>query len=79
MGAIDRGVREIRRLAVRAAGEQRAQGTLEYALVFCMLLAIVLGLAATWKAGEQGLFARLVEDAASHGLDPLGVLDILLY
>lgn len=44
-----------------------------------MLLAIVLGLAAIWKAGEQGLFARLVEDAASHGLDPLGVLDILLY
>lgn len=63
----------------RLLGERSAQGTLEYALVVCALLALVTGLAAIWKAGDEGLFARLVEDAASHGLDPWGLVDIILY
>ena len=63
----------------RLLGERDAQGTLEYALVVCALLALVTGLAAIWKAGDEGLFARLVEDAASHGLDPQGLVDIILY
>ena len=59
--------------------ECRAQGTLEYAITFSALLAIIVGLGALWQAGERGVFARLVEQAASHVLGALGALDIALY
>lgn len=56
-----------------------AQGTLEYAITFSALLAVIVGLGALWQAGERGVFARLVEQAASHVLGALGALDIALY
>ena len=59
--------------------EGRAQGTLEYAITFSALLAVIVGLGALWHAGERGVFARLVEQAASHVLGALGALDIALY
>lgn len=59
--------------------EGRAQGTLEYAITFSALLAVIVGLGALWQAGERGVFARLVEQAASHVLGVLGALDIALY
>lgn len=62
-----------------AAGEESAQATVEYALVSVATLAIVVGLAALWRAGENGVLARLVEQAASHVLSGLGALDIALY
>lgn len=59
--------------------EYHAQGTLEYAITFSALLAVIVGLGALWLAGERGVFARLVEQAASHVLGALGSLDIALY
>lgn len=70
------------RCHVRAAGllrEERAQGTLEYALTVLAFLAIVVALAALWRAGAGGVLARAVERAASHALDGFGALDISLY
>lgn len=59
--------------------EERAQGTLEYALTVAAILAIAVGCAALWRASEDGTLARLAEEAASHGLSGLGPLDIALY
>ena len=59
--------------------EERAQATLEYALTLFALMALISGIALLWRAGEQGALARLVEEACSHGLDGLGVLDIALF
>lgn len=59
--------------------EEVAQATLEYALVISVFLAMVAGFAALWHAGADGALARLVEEAASHGLDLPGLLDIALY
>lgn len=59
--------------------EQAAQATLEYALTVGAFMAVIAGLALLWHAGTDGVFARLIEEAASHALDGLGVLDIALY
>ncbi len=56
-----------------------AQATVEYALVTSAVVAIVVGLAAIWRAGERGVFQDLVSQAASHALDALGTLDIALF
>ena len=61
------------------AREERAQATLEYALTLFALMALISGVALLWRAGEQGVLARLVEDACSHALDGLGALDIALF
>lgn len=61
------------------AREELAQGTVEYAIVLLALLAIAVGLAALWHAGERGVFAQLAVDAASHALDASGAVDIALY
>ena len=42
-------------------------------------LEMVSGLALLWHAGADGALARAVEEAASHALDGLGLLDISLY
>lgn len=60
-------------------GEERAQGTVEYAMVTVALLAIVVALALLWRAGEEGVLVGLAQDAASHQLDGTGALDIALY
>lgn len=62
-----------------AACEERAQGTVEYALVVMALMALASGLALLWHAGERGGFVQLVEDAASHALDAAGSVDIALF
>lgn len=62
-----------------AAFDDRAQATLEYALTVAALMAVVVALALLWRAGETGVLARLVEDACSHVLDGMGLLDIALY
>ncbi len=80
-------IRHVRERAVTRVGsalrhlarEERAQSTLEYALTLFALMALISGIALLWRAGEQGVLARLVEDACSHGLDGLGVLDIALF
>lgn len=59
--------------------EASAQGTLEYALTVLALLAIVVALAALWRAAADGVLARLVERAASHALNGLGALDLALF
>ena len=61
------------------AAEPAAQATLEYALTIFALLAVVVGIAALWRAGEEGALVELVEEAASHALSGLGALDIALY
>ena len=62
-----------------AVREERAQGTLEYALTVLALMAVVAGLALLWRAGERSGFVQLVENAASHALDAGGALDIALF
>ena len=52
--------------------EERAQSTVEYAIVTVALLAIVLALASVWQAGTDGAFSDLVERAASHVLSASG-------
>ena len=59
--------------------EKTSQGTVEYALVTTAVLAISVSLALLWRAGERGALAKLVETAASHGTDALGLLDIALF
>lgn len=59
--------------------ETAAQSTLEYAIVLFAFLAVITGIAALWRAGEDGVFVGLVEDAASHAFDGTGALDISLY
>lgn len=59
--------------------EESAQSTVEYAIVTVAFVAMVTGLALIWRAGLDGAFARIVEDAASHALSDLGGLDVSLY
>lgn len=61
------------------AREETAQGTVEYALTISALMAITLALALLFRAGEEGVFAGLVEQASSHGFEGLGILDISLF
>lgn len=60
-------------------GSESGQATLEYALVTMALLALVAGVAAIWRAAEHGVLIRLVEEAASHGLDIAGAVDAALF
>lgn len=73
-----RGVRCVGRVAV-SPREERAQGTLEYALTVLAFMAIVIALAALWRASADGVLAAAVERAASHALNGFGALDIALY
>lgn len=59
--------------------EHAAQATLEFAITFAALLAIVVALGALWQAGERGALSGLVERAASHALEATGALDIALF
>lgn len=74
-----RGVRERRGVVARVLGSERAQSTLEYALVLLAFLGLLAGLAALWHAGAAGVFADAIEEGASHALDGLGLLDVALY
>lgn len=65
--------------ASELAREVHAQATLEYALTVLALLAMVVVLALIWRAGEEGVFVHLVEEAASHALSAWGAFDIALY
>ena len=58
---------------------ESAQATLEMALCTVALLGMILGVAVIWRAAERGVFARLVEEAASHGLDVAGAIDAALF
>lgn len=59
--------------------EERAQGTLEYALTVAAVLSVVAAFALLWHAGQEGTLAALAERAASHLFDVGGLLDISLY
>lgn len=59
--------------------ETSAQGTVEYALTMATLLAFSAACAALWRAGQEGVLARLVEAAASHVFAGTGMLDIALF
>ena len=57
---------------------ESAQATL-MALCTVALLGMILGVAVVWRAAERGVLARLVEEAASHGLDVAGAIDAALF
>lgn len=57
----------------------RAQGTVEYAITVVAVMALVAACAAFWRAAENGVFARLAQEAASHVLGGSGAIDIALY
>ena len=63
--------------------ETKAQSSLEYMSLFVGFMALVLALAALWRAGEQGVYKKAIDNSASHILksnDPAGhIADILLY
>lgn len=59
--------------------EEWAQGTVEYAITVAAVLALVVACAAFWRAAEDGVFARLAQEAASHVLGGAGAIDIALY
>lgn len=75
------GMRQLHRSARASAlvDECAAQATLEYAITFAALLAMVIALGALWRAGERGALSALVEQAASHALGATGALDIALF
>ena len=58
---------------------ESAQATLEMALCTVALLGMILGVAVVWRAAERGVLVRLVEEAASHGLDVAGAIDAALF
>lgn len=62
-----------------AIREERAQGTVEYAITLVAIMALIAGCAALWRAGEDGTLARLASEAASHALGGTGFIDIALY
>lgn len=66
-------------LVEKAVRETGAQGTVEYAIVFAAVLAIVAGCAAVWRAGAEGVFTSIARDAISHALSGSGFVDIALY
>ena len=59
--------------------DRQAQGTVEYAITVVAVLALVAACAAFWRAAEDGIFARLAQEAASHVLGGTGAIDIALY
>lgn len=62
--------------------DERGQSSVEYALVFFALLAIVVALAALWRAGSRGALVQRAAESASHALGQDGIggmQDILLY
>lgn len=59
--------------------ERQAQGTVEYAITVAAIMALVVACAAFWRAAEEGVFARLAQEAASHVLGGSGAIDIALY
>ncbi len=58
---------------------ESAQATLEMALCTVALLGMIIGVAVIWRAAERGVLAKLVEEAASHGLDVAGAIDAALF
>ena len=58
---------------------ESAQAALEMALCTVALLGMIIGVAVIWRAAERGVFAKLVEEAASHGLDVAGAIDAALF
>ncbi len=52
---------------------------MEYALTVFAVLAVIVGMAALWRVAERGLFADAAVEAASHGLEGDGYVDIALY
>ncbi len=59
--------------------EADGQVSVEYALIVFALLAVLVGIAALWRAGEAGLFVEQATDAASHQLTAEGLQDVTLY
>ena len=58
---------------------ESAQATLEMALCTVALLGMIIGVAVIWRAAEHGVLAKLVEEAASHGLGVAGAIDAALF
>lgn len=80
LGEGDMDDRKLHAIVLREIAEEScAQATLEYALTVIAFMAMVSGLALLWHADADGALARAVEEAASHALDGLGLLDISLY
>ncbi|MSA60928.1 hypothetical protein GKE55_03660 [Gordonibacter pamelaeae] len=63
-------------------GDERGQGTVEFALVTAGLLAVIVACGALWRSFEGGLFVEHALMAASHHVQgaALGaVADVFLY
>ncbi len=61
--------------------DQKGQATVEFALVTCALLAIVIGLGAIWHAVSEGLLIDHALMAASHHVQAAAgwVIDVFSY
>ncbi len=56
----------------------QGQSTLEYVLVFCGLMSMVIALGVMYRALSSGVFTHVVQEHSSHDL-ARAMLDILLY
>lgn len=62
--------------------EEAGQSTVEFVVIFCALLAMIVAFIAFFSAGVDGVFMHLAAIAASHasGISVIGMMqDVLLY
>ena len=61
---------------------ESAQGTVEYALILGVFMAVVIGLGALWSKLDAGVFIDHALSSASHHLGGAGIrglYDVLLF
>ena len=64
------------------ASSNAGQSTVEYAVIFAGLLALIIGLGAVWRLFETGLVLEHALQSASHHLQQVAEgawLDVFLY
>ena len=67
--------------STRACLAEHGQGTVEFALVFVAILAVIIGIAAIWRMTSGGTLMQHVVSAASHHVEgSIGaVADVFVY
>lgn len=73
-GPFRRMSRNVERRRLRREG----QGSVEYALVVVVFLAVAIALGALWHFVSEGDFARDAAETLTHRI-PWGVLDVILF
>ncbi len=62
------------------AGREDGQASVEYAAIGVALIVMIVACAALWRFGEQGGFAQVSQEHASHSIEAQGgLVDVLLY